>query len=93
MGSVNIQCCNQNYYSHGTNRGQSGIIRCSKCGCSYGWMDLGSGKIRSWTEQPCSGHSFGDERRVSKCEYCNGKGTEYNGDVCRTCFGSGLRRI
>jgi len=92
MGKVSISCCGDViYYNHGTSGGQAGIARCPRCGCVYGWKDIGSGQTKTWTEQSCPRHGF-DNSKIQLCPICNGRGSlgEY---ICKNCKGTGLIKI
>ncbi len=95
MGRVSISCCGDViYWNHETKGGQSGIARCPRCGCVYGWQDLRDGNTRTWTEQTCPQHGF-DKSKLISCTKCGGTGkVGYGGDeICDVCKGTGLVRM
>ena len=90
MGRVSISCCDWIYRNDGTSGGQSGTVRCGECGCSFGWTDLGQGRVKTWTEMLCEEHG-GDGTRTVLCERCKGKGEhQFHDRACGVCGGTGL---
>ncbi len=96
MGKARISCCGYVFIIENTKGGESGIGRCPKCGCSYGWADIGGGEVKTWTEKSCPQHGA-DAGKVALCERCHGTGryVDHNWDahVCPACGGVGLQRV
>ena len=59
MGRVDIYCCDAHFYNYGTKGGESGSFRCPRCGCVYGWRDIGGGETRVWVIETCLRHARG----------------------------------
>ena len=98
MPLVIISCCGRDIFEKSVliARHMSGSVRCSACGCVYGWALLTNGSPFTWTEKSCEEHGGKGTSRLVLCINCKGLGQidswSYTGE-CKQCHGTGLVRV